>query len=138
PQRDDDCAYIFTFVELSQRVNDDRRARDLDELFRGSPAESAAAAGGGNDCYVHGSGWWLVVGGRWSVDILATGHRPPTPNPFLNQPMEPAPGADATVGRGNRPSRRALLASGLQRVRRSFCPPWSAGRWLRPYRHFYR
>jgi hypothetical protein len=56
PQRDDDCLYFFTLVELPQRVNDDRRARDLDELFRSLPAESAAAAGGGNDCYVHGGG----------------------------------------------------------------------------------
>src|SRR5262249_44099728 len=59
-QRDDDRANLVTPVKFSERMNDDRRSRDLDELFRDLPAESTAAAGGGNDGDIH-SGDWRVA-----------------------------------------------------------------------------
>src|SRR5215510_15541518 len=74
-------------------------------------------------------GWWLAP--EWLVAQLPT-TQAPTTNHFLNQPKAPALGWVLAAGRGNRPSRRALLASGPRRVRKSFCQPWSAGRWSRP------
>src|SRR5262249_39219950 len=59
-QRDDDRANLVTPVKFSERMNDDRRSRDLDELFRDLPAESAAAAGGGNDGDIHSGDWRLA------------------------------------------------------------------------------
>src|SRR5262249_50558769 len=143
-QRDDDRANLVTPVKFSERMNDDRRSRDLDELFRDLPAESAAAAGGGNDGNVHiavSNGRRMVGSGQWTVGgpitILPTA---PCPLP-LSPPMEPARVWVSRAGRGNRPWGpvfRAPQASGLQPARRSSCPPWFATRWSRPYRHFYR
>ena len=64
-KRHDDRPNLRAFVKSPQRMNEDRRARDLDKLFWSLTAESASTAGGGNDGDVHMG--WLVVGGQLLV-----------------------------------------------------------------------
>src|SRR5262249_6497333 len=63
-KRNDDRADLVTLFKPSQRVNDDRRSRNLHKLFWDLSAKSAAAAGGWNNGDIHNDGWSLAIGHR--------------------------------------------------------------------------